>query len=168
MAAEVADGILVMPFNSERHMRERTRPAIDAGLAAADRNRSDIELTAEVIVAVGRSDQELEAAMGVRNLLAFYGSTPAYRPVLDVEGWGELQPRLNGLSKQGKWSDMSALIDDDMVRTLAVHGTPAQCAAEIARRFPDCDRICAYFPFYPVTDELIAEFVAAVRAHGRA
>ena len=60
---------------------------------------------------------------------------------------------------------MSRLIEDDMLRTLAVHGTPAQCAAEIARRFPDCDRICAYFPFYPVTDELIAEFVDAVRRH---
>ena len=79
MAAEVADGILVMPFNSERHMRERTRPAIDAGLSAAGRRRTDIELTAEVIVGVGRTDRELEAARGVRNLLAFYGSTPAYR-----------------------------------------------------------------------------------------
>lgn len=165
MAAEVADGILVMPFNSERHMRERTRPAIDAGLVAAGRSRTDIELTAEVIVGMGRTDQELEAAMGVRNLLAFYGSTPAYRPVLDIEGWGELQPELNALSKRGQWVEMSQLIDDDMLRTLAVHGTPTQCAAEIARRFPDCDRICAYFPFYPVTDELIAEFVDAVRGH---
>jgi probable F420-dependent oxidoreductase len=168
MAAEVADGILVMPFNSERHMRERTRPAIEAGLRAAGRSRRDIELTAEVIVAVGRTEEELEAATGVRNLLAFYGSTPAYRPVLEVEGWGELQPALNELSKRGEWSRMSELIDDHMLRTLAVHGTPAQCAAEIARRFPDCDRICAYFPFYPVTDELIAEFVAAVKAYGSA
>ena len=163
MAAEVADGILVMPFNSERHMRERTRPAIDAGLSAAGRSRTDIELTAEVIVGVGRTDRELEAARGVRNLLAFYGSTPAYRQVLDVEGWGELQPELNALSKRGQWGEMSQLIDDEMLRTLAVHGTPAQCAAEIARRFPDCDRICAYFPFSPVTDDLIGEFVDAVR-----
>ena len=167
MAAEVADGILVMPFNSERHMRERTRPAIDAGLVAAGRSRRDIELTAEVIVGVGRNDQELEAAMGVRNLLAFYGSTPAYRPVLDVEGWGELQPELNALSKRGQWMEMSDLIDDDMLGTLAVHGTPTQCAEEIAKRFPDCDRICAYFPFYPITDEVIAEFVDAVRGHHR-
>jgi probable F420-dependent oxidoreductase len=167
MAAEVADGILVMPFNSERHMRERTRPAIDAGLRAAGRIRTDIEVTAEVIVGVGRTDQELEAARGVRNLLAFYGSTPAYRPVLDVEGWGELQPELNALSKRGQWGEMSQLIDDDMVRTLAVHGTPAQCAGEIARRFPDCDRICAYFPFSPVTDDLIGAFVDAVRGRDR-
>ena len=66
MAAEVADGILVMPFNSERHMRERTMPAIERGLAAAGRTRDDIEVTAEVIVGVGRTDEELEAARGVR------------------------------------------------------------------------------------------------------
>jgi probable F420-dependent oxidoreductase len=165
MAAEVADGILVMPFNSERHMRERTRPAIEAGLVASGRSRTDIEVTAEVIVGVGQTDEELEAALGVRNLLAFYGSTPAYRPVLDVEGWGDLQPELNTLSKRGQWREMSDLIDEGMLRTLAVHGTPDQCASEIARRFPDCDRICAYFPFYPVTDELIADFARAVKAH---
>jgi probable F420-dependent oxidoreductase len=161
----VADGILVMPFNSGRHMRERTVPAIARGLATARRTLADLEITVEVIVGVGRTAEELEAARGVRNLLAFYGSTPAYRPVLDVEGWGDLQPELNTLSKRGHWREMSDLIDDGMLRTLAVHGTPDQCASEIARRFPDCDRICAYFPFYPVTDELIADFVRAVKAH---
>src|SRR4029077_12761784 len=69
MAAEVADGILVMPFNSDRHMRERTWPAIGEGLAHGDRSRDDFEVIAEVIVGVGRNDEELEAAKGVRNLL---------------------------------------------------------------------------------------------------
>ena len=65
MAAEVADGNLVMPFNTERHMRERTMPAIQRGLDAAGRQRADIEVTTEVIVGVGRTDEELEAARGV-------------------------------------------------------------------------------------------------------
>jgi probable F420-dependent oxidoreductase len=164
MAAEVADGILVMPFNSERHMHERTWPAIGRGLATAGRERDDLEVTAEVIVGVGRSDEELEQAKGVRFLLGFYGSTPAYKPVLDVEGWGDLQPELNALSKQGRWNDMTALITDEMVHTLAVHGTPDQVAAEIVRRYGDCDRICAYFPGYPAGDDLIADFVRAMRA----
>lgn len=80
MAAEVADGILVMPFNSDRHMRTRTMPAIEAGLVAAGRARGDLEVTAEVIVAVGRTDQELAAARAATFLLAFYGSTPATGP----------------------------------------------------------------------------------------
>lgn len=164
MAAEVADGILVMPFNSDRHMRERTTPAIQRGLDRAGRQRDDLEITAEVIVAVGRNDQELEASRAVRGLLAFYGSTPAYRPVLDVEGWGDLQPELNALSKQGEWAKMTELITDDMVGTIAVHGTPDQVAAEIVARYGDCDRICAYFPGYAAPDDLVADLVAAVRA----
>jgi probable F420-dependent oxidoreductase len=163
MAAEVADGVLVMPFNSERHMRTRTMPAIEAGLGAAGRDRSDIELTAEVIVSVGRDEEELAAAQGVRFLLAFYGSTPAYRAVLDVEGWGDLQPVLNTMSKRGKWAEMADLVDDEMMRTLAVRGTPSECATQISSRFGYCDRICAYFPGYNASDELVAEFVHAVQ-----
>jgi probable F420-dependent oxidoreductase len=164
MAAEVADGILVMPFNSGRHMNERTLPAIERGLATSGRKLSDLELTAEVIVAVGRSEEELEAAKGVRNLLAFYGSTPAYRPVLDAEGWGDLQPELNLLSKRGEWQQMAGLITDDMISTIAVHGTPEQCAEEIVSRYGDwASRVCAYFPYYAAGDDLIGEFTAALK-----
>jgi probable F420-dependent oxidoreductase len=164
MAAEVADGNLVMPFNSDRHMRERTMPAIERGLATAGRQRSDIEVVAEVIVGVGRTDAELEAARAVRSLIAFYGSTPAYKPVLDVEGWGDLQGELNTLSKQGQWAEMAKLITDDMMHTIAVYGTPDEVAAEIMSRFGTCDRISAYFPGYPASDELIADLASAVKA----
>jgi probable F420-dependent oxidoreductase len=164
MAAEVADGVLVMPFNSERHMRTRTMEAIEAGLTAAGRDRCDVELTAEVIVSVGRNDEELAAAKGVRFLLAFYGSTPAYRPVLDVEGWADLQPVLNTMSKRGEWAAMADLIDDEMIGTLAVRGSPTECAAQISSRFGHCDRVCAYFPGYEASDELVSEFVHAVKA----
>ena len=165
MAAEVADGILVMPFNSGQHMTERTMPAIDRGLAAAGRTRDDLEVIVEVIVGVGRNDEELEAARGVRNLLAFYGSTPAYKPVLDVHGWGDVQPELNRLSKQGDWATMGSLITEDMIQTIAVHGTPDQVAEEIVARYgPYSNRVCAYFPFYQAGDDLIADFTAALKS----
>jgi probable F420-dependent oxidoreductase len=163
MAAEAADGVLIMPFNTERHMRERTAPAIESGLLAAGRSRQDIEVVAEVIVATGRDEAELGASDAARFIVAFYGSTPAYRPVLDVEGWGELQPELNALSKRGEWQTMASLVDDDVFSRIAVRGSPKEAALEIARRFPDCDRICAYFPGYSPSDELIAEFTAALR-----
>ncbi|RNL80127.1 TIGR03617 family F420-dependent LLM class oxidoreductase [Nocardioides marmorisolisilvae] len=150
-AAEVADGLLVMPFHSVRHFRERTLPAVEEGLSLAGRaplaDRS-FDLYPQAIVAMGNTPEEIEAAsVGVRFLLAFYGSTPAYKPVLDVEGWGDLQPELNALSKTGDIMAMVDLIDDDVLRTLAVVGTPAEAAAEITARFGDvADRICAYFP----------------------
>ncbi|MDH6280898.1 TIGR03617 family F420-dependent LLM class oxidoreductase [Prescottella agglutinans] len=168
-AAEVADGLLVMPFNSVRHFRERTLPAVEEGLERGRRSREDLAIYPQAIVGVGRTPEELDAASrGVRGLLAFYGSTPAYRPVLEVEGWADLQPRLNALSKQGEFAAMTDMIDDTMLATLAVHGTPEQCAAQIVARFGDhADRVCCYFPGYPVRDQHIAELVAAVKAPTR-
>jgi probable F420-dependent oxidoreductase len=165
MTAEVADGILVMPFNSQRHFAERTMPAIERGLATSGRSLDDFEVVLEVICAVGQTDAEVEvASQGVKSLLGFYGSTPSYKPVLDVEGWGDLQPQLNTLSKQGDWRGMAGLISDEMLATIGVVGRPAEIGAEIARRFGHvADRVCLYFPGYPISDECIAETVAAVK-----
>jgi probable F420-dependent oxidoreductase len=165
-AAEVADGLLVMPFNSPRHFRERTMPAVEEGLERGGRSRSDLAIYPQVIVGVGRTPEELDAAArGVRGLLGFYGSTPAYRPVLEVEGWADVQPELNALSKRGEFAAMTELIDVDMMNTLAVHGTPEQCAAQIVARFGDhADRVCCYFPGYPVSDLHVAEMISAVKA----
>ncbi|MFF0813819.1 TIGR03617 family F420-dependent LLM class oxidoreductase [Rhodococcus sp. NPDC003318] len=163
-AAEVADGLLVMPFNSERHFRERTLPAIQLGLDRAGRERTDLEVVPQVIVATGRTEAELSAATtGVRGLLAFYGSTPAYRPVLEVEGWADRQEPLNALSKRGAIAEMIDLVDETMVDTLAVRGTPEQCAAQIARRFgAHADRVCCYFPGYDVDLAHVRDLVDAL------
>lgn len=163
-AAEVSDGVLVMPFNSHRHLRRRTLPAVAEGLARG--GRADVPLYPQAIVALGDGPDDLATAMaGVRGLLAFYGSTPAYRPVLEVEGWGELQPQLNGLSKSGDVAAMMALVSDEMVERLAVVGTPEECAAEIGRRFGDLtDRVCCYFPGYHPTLAQIGRLSAALRA----
>jgi len=166
MTAEVADGLLVMPFNSERHFAERTMPAVERGFKKGGRNRDDFEIILEVICAVGRTDEEIAAASeGVKFLLGFYGSTPSYKPVLDVQGRGDLQPELNAKSKQGDWAGMAGLIDEDVLNTIAVVGTPKQVAAEIVRRFGhEADRVCLYFPGYPITDDCIAELLAELKA----
>jgi probable F420-dependent oxidoreductase len=165
-AAEVADGLLVMPFNSERHFAERTLPAIAEGLRRAGRSAADFEVVPQAMVAVGRTDAELAAAVnGVATLIAFYGSTPAYAPVLEVEGWAAAQPELNALSKSGDFAAMRALISDEMVARIGVVGTPEQCAAEIDRRFgAHASDVCCYFPFYDPSGDLIAELVSALHA----
>lgn len=157
VAAEVADGLLVMPFHSHRHFRERTLPALGT-------TRPGFAIQPQAIVAMGASaDEQAAADLGVRGLLAFYGSTPAYRPVLDIEGWGDLQPQLNALSKTGDVMAMIDLITPQMLETLAVRGTPSECAAEIERRFGDvAERVCVYFPGYRPRGELIAELVGAL------
>lgn len=162
-AAEVADGLLVMPFHSHRHFRERTLPRVQEGMALA--GRSEFSVFPQAIVAMGRTEEELaQASVGVRGLLAFYGSTPAYRSVLEVEGWEGLQPELNTLSKAGDIREMFSLISEEMLATLAVRGTPEECAAEIRRRFGDvADRVCCYFPGYEAPVDQIADLAAALR-----
>ena len=155
--AEVADGLLVMPFGSKRFLHEKTMPAVRAGLAAAGRSEDDFAVVPEVIVSVG------EDHASTRMLLAFYGSTPAYRPVLDAHGWGDLQPELNAMSKQGRWQEMATLIDDEMLHTIAACGTPAEVAAHIRDRVDGVsDRICLYQPG-PIAIDALAEIVDALR-----
>lgn len=156
--AEVADGLLVMPFGSKRFLHEVTMPAVRDGLAGAGRSLDDFAVVPEVIVSVG-SDHT-----AARRLLAFYGSTPAYRPVLDAHGWGELQPELNAMSKQGRWQEMATLVDDEMLHTIAACGSPAQIAAHIRDRVGGVsDRVCLYQPG-PIAISALTEIVDALAA----
>jgi len=156
--AESADGLLVMPFSSDLFLREATMPAVREGLAARtnDAGRSDFAVVPEVIVSAG-DDHE-----ATRRLLAFYGSTPAYRPVLDIHGWGDLQPELNALSKQGRWAEMGGLITDEVLGTIAACGTPSQIAARIRERVAGADgragTVCLYQPG-PIPVDVLAGIV---------
>jgi probable F420-dependent oxidoreductase len=112
-AAEVADGLPVMPFNSTRHFSERALPAVTEGLRRSGRHPGDFQVIAQAMVAVGSSAAELATAIDrVAFLIAFYGSTPNYRAALEVEGWADLQPQLNELSKLGKYDEMRALVTE--------------------------------------------------------
>jgi probable F420-dependent oxidoreductase len=157
LAAEVGDAVFVMPFNTAAHFAGRSLPAIEEGLARGGRDRASLEVTGEVIVCCGRDEEEMEAARtATRWLVAFYASTPAYRPVLESEGWEVLQPELNRLSKSGRWEEMPGLIDDTMLATLAAVGSPRQVASDIAGRFGGCvDRVGFYTP-YLIDEETLA------------
>ena len=83
MAGEVADGILLHGFTTERYVREVTMPALERGWARAGKKRGDFELSGPMFVVTGTNEHEYEAARkGTKQQIAFYGSTPAYRGVL--------------------------------------------------------------------------------------
>ncbi len=163
LASEVADGVLVMPFNTAAHFAARSLPAIEEGLARGGRDRSTLTVTGEVIVCCGRTEEELEAArVAGRWLVSFYASTPAYRPVLEAEGWEALQPELNGLSKSGRWDEMPGLIDEGMLGALAAVGSPQEVALDIANRFGgQVDRVGFYTPSL-INEATLGEMVSAL------
>jgi probable F420-dependent oxidoreductase len=165
VAAEVGDGLLVHPFHSGTFLHERVTPAVADGLAASGRDRSRFTVAAVPIVCTGRTDEELEVATaGVRRLLAFYGSTPAYRVALEPHGWESLQLELNRLTKAGRWEDLPALIDDEVLATLAVRGGPDEIGGLVAARYGAAvDRVGLSMP-YEVAPETLAAVVAGFRA----
>ena len=146
VAGEVCDGLLVHAFTTERYLREVTIPAVERGLAKAGRKREDFEFSYPAFVVSGSTDAEKEAAAGlVRSQVSFYGSTPAYRGVLDLHGWGDLQTELNSLSKQGKWAEMSGLITDEIMETFAVVAEPDAVAPRLIERFGDVIDRCSFY-----------------------
>ncbi len=136
VAGEVADGFMIHPFSTEKFMRETTLPALAAGLATRGRTLADFEISLPAMVAVGNSDGEIEQAReAFRMRLAFYGSTPAYRVVLEPHGWGEVQTELNRLSKTGGWGEMNSLITDEMLDAFVTCGTPHTIANALQTRY---------------------------------
>lgn len=148
VAGEVCDGFLVHGFTTESYLREVTLPALQTGLERGGRRREDMELSFPAFVVTGADEEQMaEAAVAVRRQIAFYGSTPAYRGVLEHHGWDELHPELNRLSKEGRWAEMGTLIDDEILDTFAVVAEPDAVASALTGRFGDLvDRISFYAP----------------------
>ena len=165
LALRDADGLLVHPFTSDRHFAEVTLPRVEAGLTDAGRPRSEITIVGQAILACGRDAEEQRTAdEGARWLVGFYGSTPAYEPVLATEGRASLHPELRRLSREGRWDEMAALVDDDLLDAVVVRGDPDRVAARLVERVADrVDRLAVYAPG-GIADEALAAVVAGVRA----
>lgn len=136
VAARVADGMIMHPFSSEKYMREVTIPAVEEGLRESGRTLDEFELDYAPMLAAGSTDEALERAIAVvRDRIAFYGCTVAYRPVLEIHGWGDLQEELILLNRRHETTEMASLITDEMVETIAIVGRPEQVVDEMKNRF---------------------------------
>ncbi len=137
-AGEVADGFIAHPFNSRRSLQANVLPALERGLARGGRKRDAFKIICATIVATADDAAGLESVRSVvRKQLAFYGSTPAYRSTLECHGRGELHEQLNTMSKQGRWDEMAALIDDELLDEIAVVGERSEIAPALQRRLGD-------------------------------
>lgn len=142
MATGAADGVLVHPFSTERTLREHTLPAIDEGLAEAGRDPGEFRIIGQAMVAVGRDEAELESALArARAQVGFYASTPAYRVMLDVHGWGDLQPDLQALVRERRWADLPAAVPDEVTAAFVCSGSAAEAAAQLQGRAGGVDRL---------------------------
>ncbi|MYD44193.1 MAG: TIGR03617 family F420-dependent LLM class oxidoreductase [Gammaproteobacteria bacterium] len=136
VAGEVADGLITHPFSTERYLKEVTVPAVQQGLEKRGQSLESFQIDYAPMLAMGSNDEQLARAIAaVKDRIAFYGCTVAYRPVLDLHGWGALQDELIPLNRAHRRADMVSLIDDEILHTIGVVGKPKEVVSEMKRRF---------------------------------
>lgn len=132
VAAEVGDGYFVHPFHTPDYLKEHSHAALQRGFEKAGKKREEFQISCQAIVATGfNTDEIAKAKQGARNQIAFYSSTPGYLPVLESVDRADIQPELTQLSKQGDWAAMAKHIDDELLNTVAVVGSPEEVAEKL-------------------------------------
>ena len=136
VAAEECDGVKLHGFCTRKYLTDEIMPRIEAGLAKAGRKRAQYEISGGGFLATGPDDEAVARRFEwVRQRVAFYGSTPAYYPVLAIHGLEDLGHKLNALTRQGRWSEMANEVPDDVAHLFAAVGRHDQIVAAIDRRF---------------------------------
>ncbi len=148
LAGEVAEGQVVHGFHTVEHLTEVVVPAVTDGLHRSGRDRDGFDVVVNVVVGAGLDPDERDLARAaVRQLLAFYGSTPAYRVALESIGRGPLQEELNALVRAGRWRDLAAAVPDDVINSIALLGSPDEVADGLRSRYAGiADRVAVYTP----------------------
>ncbi len=143
LAGEVCDGFHVHPFNTAAYLREVLLPAIAEGAAKAGRSPAEVQVAGTAFAITSPAERE-----AVRQQIAFYASTPSYRPVMAHHGWEAAAERLSGLAARGDWAAMPALISDEMLDTFAVSGPLEGLAGPLRERYQGrLQRVALYKPF---------------------
>lgn len=162
VAGEVADGFLCHGFTTGRWIREHTLPALEEGRRRAGQTMDGYTVKAAIFLATGTEAETAAAVRQIRSSIAFYASTPAYKPILDLHGWGDVAAELTTLSKQGRWAEMDALIDDDMLHAFAIVAPPEQVPGRLRDR---CGGVVTRVSF--LASRPPEELLAAIRADQR-
>jgi probable F420-dependent oxidoreductase len=137
-AASVADFLLVHSFTTEDYIRQHTLPHVHAGLAKTGREASALRLFYPPFIVTGATEEKFaECRAAAKERIAFYASTPAYRPILERHGWGELQTELHALTRANRWAEMPSLISDEVLATFAAVGEAKDIAPVLWRRYGD-------------------------------
>lgn len=159
VAGELCQGFHVHPFHTTKYIREIVLPNIERGAKQANRTRADVQLSSAIFVVKNNAERE-----SARQQISFYASTPTYRTVLDVHGWGEVGEKLSALAARGRWDEMPALVSDEILNEVAIVAPPDEIPARIQSRYAGLlDRIAFYAPFTPEDAPRWRELVKAFK-----
>jgi probable F420-dependent oxidoreductase len=166
-AGEVADGFHVHPMHSIGYLKDVVRPALDEGARLSGRTVDDLVLYAPVFAVSGDTQAEMDAAaQEVRRQVAFYGSTPSYRVLLQYHGYGSLGKQLSDLMRKGDMAAMPKLVPDALLEAVAVVASTSDLPVKLRQRYEGIlQRVSLYFPIAPTASETAwKRFVDTFRA----
>jgi probable F420-dependent oxidoreductase len=145
LAGGLCEGFHVHPFHSVRYLKEVILPAIEEGAARERRNKKDVSVLANAFVATTTEEMNFARAQ-----IAFYASTPSYRPVMDLHGWADVAEKLSAHAARGEWAEMPMLITDEMLNEFCLVTNESKLADELKKRYEGmADRLSIYTPFVP-------------------
>jgi probable F420-dependent oxidoreductase len=145
LAGEAADGFLVHPYHSPRYLREVLLPAVESGAAEHGRSRADVAMVVNAFVVTNATERSY-----AKQQISFYASTPSYRSVMELHGWGEAAEQLSALASRQQWADMADLVSEEMLNTFATVAEEGELAAALQERYAGlADRLTLYTPFVP-------------------
>lgn len=149
LAGEVSDGFIVHPIHSVTYLREFVLPHLAEGLAKAGRSRADLQLYAPVMIAPGDTPEErAQTVARARARIAFYGSTPTYRLLLEILGYADVADRLRQMVAQGRMNEIAAQVPDGLLNAIAIQGTYEDVGRQLRERYAGlADRVASYWPF---------------------
>lgn len=145
LAGELCEGFHVHPFHSPRYLREVIVPAIEEGAGKAKDNKERTKISVTAFVATSPEEEAF-----ARMQIAFYASTPSYRAVMDLHGWGGTAEKLSAHASKGEWAEMPMLITDEMLGEFCLRTTNGNPASGLKSRYGGlADRLTLYTPFVP-------------------
>ena len=156
LAGELCDGVHIHPMHTKRYLEEFALPHIESGLKKTGRKREDIELSSTVfVIPTDDAKKAKEYELGARGQISFYASTPPYKVVMDIHGWGDTAEQLSHLAARGRWDEMPSLLTDEMMETFVIYGAWAEIPGKVKAKYAGglLDRVSYYFPFEPDKNE---------------
>jgi probable F420-dependent oxidoreductase len=163
IAGEVCDGFLFHPFTTERYLREVSLPALARGRARAGKTLDGFRVCGPLFASpVGDERERGAVEQASRQQFAFWASTPAYRPVLELHGWGELQTELASLARAGRWSELADAVDPGIFEAFACIEPPEKLGARLVERFGALVDGVTFGSTHPVEPERLGPAVQAL------
>jgi probable F420-dependent oxidoreductase len=163
LAGELADGFVVHPLHTSRYLEEVLLPEIEDSARNNGRSLGDVNISISAFVVTTPEERQF-----IQSQIAFYASTPSYRPVMELHGWGDVAEQLSRLAARRQWLEMPQLIDENMLQTFAVISSPDNLPGDVIDRYQGfADRLSLYLPYFPgERDQFWKMIVQGIREMG--